>query len=152
MDIEDDAMEKNETVLQLATEIVAAYVSHNQIPMSEIPAFIKSVYSSLGGLNSVAGTDAATTQRPAIPVKKSVTPDYIICLEDGAKLKMLKRYLRSKYNLSPEEYRAKWGLGADYPMVAPNYAKQRSEFAKQIGLGRIATAARQRGRKRKVAA
>jgi predicted transcriptional regulator len=87
-----------------------------------------------------------TAQRPAIPIKRSITPDYIVCLEDGKKLKMLKRYLRSNFSMTPEEYRAKWGLPADYPMVAPNYAAQRSEFAKKIGLGRTASSS---GRRRK---
>jgi predicted transcriptional regulator len=100
----------------------------------------------LGGLSGAAHGEAATTQKPAVAVKKSITPEYIICLEDGKKLKMLKRYLRSNYNLTPEEYRAKWGLPADYPMVAPNYAAQRSEFAKKIGLGKNAPA--HKGRKR----
>jgi predicted transcriptional regulator len=108
---------------------------------------IKTVHGTLGGLAAATPGEAATSQKPVVPVKRSVTPDYIICLEDGKKLKMLKRYLRSNYNMTPEEYRAKWGLPADYPMVAPNYAAQRSEFAKKIGLGR-ATAApnRRRGR------
>lgn len=142
-----DSTGKNETLLQLATEIVAAYVSHNQIPMTEIQAVIRSVHQTLGGLTGAGGGEALTNQKPAVNPKKSVFPSHIICLEDGAKLKMLKRYLRSKYNLSPEEYRAKWGLPADYPMVAPDYAKQRSEFAKKIGLGRIPTAPRKGKRK-----
>jgi len=137
---------KTDDILKLTTEIVAAYVSNNPIPVSEVPAMIKSVHGTLGGLVGASQGEVQTTQKPAIPIKRSVTPDYIICLEDGKKLKMLKRYLRSNYNLTPEEYRAKWGLPADYPMVAPNYAAQRSEFAKKIGLGRTASST---GRRRK---
>ncbi len=99
---------------------------------------IKSIHATLGGLASGVPGEVATTQKPAVNMKKSITPEYVICLEDGKKLKMLKRYLRTRYGLSPEEYRAKWGLPADYPMVAPNYAAQRSEFAKKIGLGSTA--------------
>ena len=135
---------KSDDILKLATEIVAAYVSNNPIPVSEVPAMIKSVHSTLGGLGGGTQGEAPTAQKPAIPVKRSVTPDYIVCLEDGKKLKMLKRYLRSNYSMTPEEYRAKWGLPADYPMVAPNYAAQRSEFAKKIGLGRTASSSSRR--------
>ncbi len=131
-------------ILRLATEIVAAYVSNNPIPVSEVPAMIKSIHGTLGGLMGGSAGEIATTQKPAIPVKRSVNPDYIVCLEDGKKLKMLKRYLRSNYNMTPEEYRSKWGLPADYPMVAPNYAAQRSEFAKKIGLGRTASSSGRR--------
>ena len=127
---------RSDDLLKLATEIVAAYVSNNSVAVSDLPAMIKSVHATLGGLSSGAAADMTTTQKPAVTVKKSVTPEYIVCLEDGKKLKMLKRYLRSRYSMSPEEYRSKWGLPADYPMVAPNYAAQRSEFAKKIGLGR----------------
>ena len=105
---------------------------------------IKCVHSTLGSLGGVTQNEVQTSQKPAVPVKRSVNPDYITCLEDGKKLKMLKRYLRSNYNMSPEEYRAKWGLAADYPMVAPNYAAQRSEFAKKIGLGRTASSSSRR--------
>jgi len=127
---------RGDELLKLASEIVAAYVSNNPVPVGELPSMIKSVHATLGGLSSGVSTDMTTAQKPAVTVKKSITPEYIVCLEDGKKLKMLKRYLRSRYGLSPEEYRAKWGLPADYPMVAPNYAAQRSEFAKKIGLGR----------------
>jgi predicted transcriptional regulator len=123
-------------LLKLASEIVAAYVSNNPVPVAELPNMIKSVHATLGGLANVALGDPPTAQKPAVPVKRSVTAEYIVCLEDGKKLKMLKRYLRSRYNLSPDAYRAKWGLTPDYPMVAPNYAAKRSEFAKKIGLGR----------------
>ena len=137
---------KADDLLKFASEIVAAYVSNNPIPVSEIPAMIKSVHATLGGLAGGVSTETPTALKPAVAVKKSVTPEFIICLEDGKKLKMLKRYLRSRYGLTPEEYRAKWGLPADYPMVAPNYAAQRSEFAKKIGLGRSAPATKSRRR------
>ena len=127
---------KTEELLKLASNIVAAYVSNNPLPASEVPAMIKTVHGTLGGLADASKADGATTQKPAVSIKRSITPDYIVCLEDGKKLKMLKRYLRSTYGMTPEAYRAKWGLPADYPMVAPNYAAQRSKFAKQIGLGR----------------
>jgi predicted transcriptional regulator len=132
-------MELNEgegTLLRLTAEIVAAYVSKNPLPAQQIPEVISTVYSSLTGLNSAPKLAAAEPPKPAVPIRKSVTPEYIVCLEDGKKLKMLKRHLRSTYNMTPDEYRAKWGLPADYPMVAPNYAAQRSDFAKKIGLGR----------------
>jgi predicted transcriptional regulator len=107
---------------------------------------IKSVHGMLLGIASAPNADAPTAQKPAVAIRKSVTPEYVVCLEDGKKLKMLKRYLRSNYDMTPEEYRAKWGLPADYPMVAPNYAKQRSEFAKQIGLGRTSSSSKRRKR------
>ncbi|MEP0707154.1 MucR family transcriptional regulator [Parvibaculum sp.] len=133
--------------MRLTTEIVAAYVSNNAIAANDLPGMIRTVHSTLTGLdqnNTAADVDLA----PAVPVKKSVTPDYIVCLEDGKKLKMLKRYLRSQYGLTPEEYRARWNLPHDYPMVAPNYAAQRSKLAKQIGLGRAGSAPA-RGRRKK---
>ncbi len=126
-------------VLQMTTQVVAAYVGHNNVGEGQIPEVIKSVYTSLAGLNGHAELAAKAKQKPAVPIKKSITPDFLICLEDGKKLKMLKRHLRTAYGLSPEDYRAKWGLGSDYPMVAPNYAKQRSAFAKKIGLGKRRT-------------
>src|SRR3954471_9046435 len=116
------------------TEIVSAYVSKNPLPPEDLPAFIKSVHASLTG--SGGGETAPAGKPPAVPVKKSVTPDYIVCLEDGKKLKMLKRYLRARYKMSPDEYRKRWNLPPDYPMVAPNYAQRRSDFAKKIGLGK----------------
>jgi predicted transcriptional regulator len=136
---------RSDNLLKLVTDIVAAYVSNNPVPVGELPAMIKSVYATLGSLAGGHVGDAVTSQKPAIPVKKSITPEYLICLEDGKKLKMLKRYLRSRYGLNPDQYRTKWGLPADYPMVASNYAAQRSEFAKKIGLGRPATKGRRRG-------
>jgi predicted transcriptional regulator len=123
-------------LLRMTADIVSAYVSHNEVAMLQILEIIKTVHGSLDALEKSDFGTGETTATPAVNVRKSITPDYIICLEDGKKLKMLKRYLRSSYDLTPEKYRAKWGLPPDYPMVAPNYAKQRSAFAKQIGLGR----------------
>jgi predicted transcriptional regulator len=137
---------KADELIKFASDIVAAYVSNNPVPIAEIPGMIKSIHATLGGLAGTMPIDLPTNQKPAVSVKKSITPEYIVCLEDGKKLKMLKRYLRSRYSLSPEEYRAKWSLPADYPMVAPNYAAQRSEFAKKIGLGRTAPATKTRRR------
>jgi predicted transcriptional regulator len=124
----------DEDILKQVTEIVSAYVSKNEVAAGDLPALIKSVHATLGGIGGE--TRAPSGKPPAVPVKKSITPDYIVCLEDGKKLKMLKRYLRTRYGMTPEAYRAKWNLPADYPMTAPNYAARRSEFAKQIGLGR----------------
>lgn len=123
-------------MLRMTAEIVSAYVSKNVVPAQQIPDLINTVFASLTGLQEPAEDLPNEPLKPAVPIRKSVTPEYIVCLEDGKKLKMLKRHLRSTYNMSPEDYRARWGLPADYPMVAPNYAQQRSEFAKKIGLGR----------------
>jgi predicted transcriptional regulator len=125
----------DDKVLRQVTEIVTAYLSKNALPPDEVPALIRSVHATLGG---IAGEQAPAREprEPAVSIKKSVKPDYIVCLEDGKKLKMLKRYLRARYNLSPDEYRTRWGLPADYPMTAPNYAARRSEFAKKFGLGK----------------
>ena len=139
--------QKSDELLKLVTDIVAAYVSNNTVAVGELPAMIKSVHATLGGLAGATASEPQTTQKPAVAIKKSITAEHIVCLEDGKKLKMLKRYLRSRYNMSPEEYRSKWGLPADYPMVAPNYAAQRSEFAKKIGLGRSSTPPRKKGRR-----
>lgn len=122
-------------MLRMAVDVVAAYVSKNSMPGAQIPELIQTVYAALAGL-SRPEAPSAEAPRPAVNPKKSVTPEYIICLEDGKKLKMLKRHLRTNYNMTPDEYRAKWALPPDYPMVAPNYAQQRSAFAKKIGLGR----------------
>ncbi len=121
-------------LLRLTTDIVAAHVSFNTVPVGELSELIAQVHKSL----AQAGTGQAGKERPApaVPIRKSVTPNFIICLEDGKKLKMLKRRLKTAYGLTPEQYRERWGLAADYPMVAPNYARQRSKLAKQIGLGR----------------
>jgi predicted transcriptional regulator len=142
--VDGSAAPKSDEMLRLATDIVSAYVQFNPLPAGQLAQMIRDVHDTLASLAGSAPA-SAERQKPAVPVKKSITPDYIVCLEDGKKLKMLKRYLRSRYDLSPEEYRAKWGLPADYPMVAPRYAEQRSQFAKQIGLGRTAT--KRRGRR-----
>jgi predicted transcriptional regulator len=124
-------------LLALSASIVAAYVGQNKIAQSAVPDLIRTVHGALNALNGeAAAAKPAEKQKPAVPVSRSVQHDYIVCLEDGKKLKMLKRYLRSHYDMSPEDYRRKWGLPADYPMVAPAYAARRSDFAKQIGLGK----------------
>lgn len=129
--------------MSLTSEIVAAHVSNNTVAVTDLPGLIEQVYKTL---SSVGGGDtAADRPTPAVPIKKSITPDFIICLEDGKKLKMLKRHLKTAYDMTPDEYRERWGLPSDYPMVAPNYAKQRSKLAKAIGLG---TQQRKRGKKR----
>ncbi|MDB5734033.1 MAG: transcriptional regulator, MucR family [Alphaproteobacteria bacterium] len=131
------AKENGDDILRMVTEIVSAYVSKNAVDAKDLPGIIRNVHATLGGFGGGAAPSGGTATRPpAVPVKKSVTPDHIVCLEDGKKLKMLKRYLRSRYKLSPDEYRARWNLPPDYPMVAPNYAARRSEFAKKIGLGK----------------
>lgn len=122
-------------LLRMTAEVVAAYVRNNPLPAGELRSIIHTVHGSLAAIDA-SGATSAEPLRPAVSVRRSVQPDHLVCLEDGKKLKMLKRHLRTTYGMSPEEYRAKWGLPPDYPMVAPNYAKQRSEFAKQIGLGR----------------
>ncbi len=121
-------------LLALTTEIVAAHVSNNTVAVTELPQLIHQVYQSLLGIGKAPPVMAERPQ-PAVNVKRSVHADYIICLEDGKKLKMLKRHLKTAYNMTPEEYRERWGLAPDYPMVAPNYARQRSKLAKEIGLG-----------------
>lgn len=119
---------------QLAAQIVAAYVSKNPLQLDELPRVIQQVYTALSNVGTVE-TPVADRPQPAVPIKRSVTPDYLVCLEDGKKLKMLKRHLRTAFDMTPEEYRERWDLPSDYPMVAPNYANQRSRLAKQIGLG-----------------
>ncbi len=123
-------------LLRMTTDVVAAYVSNNTLPTGQLADIIASVYTSLRALDHSPANGRGDALRPAVPVRKSITPEYLICLEDGKKLKMLKRHLRSTYALTPDAYRAKWSLPPDYPMVAPNYAEARSAFAKQIGLGR----------------
>jgi predicted transcriptional regulator len=125
-----------EDLLRMTADVVAAYVSNNTLPTAQLAEVINAVYNSLRSLEGQSAEPPPEPLKPAVPIRKSVTPDYLICLEDGKKLKMLKRHLRSTYNLTPDEYRSKWGLAPDYPMVAPKYAEQRSEFAKKIGLGR----------------
>jgi len=128
------SLEKNELV-ELTAEIVSAYVSNNTVIAADLPGVIHNVFDALSRASSVSGQTVREELKPAVPVKKSVTPEYIICLEDGKKFKSLKRHLRTHYDLSPEEYREKWGLPHDYPMVAPNYAAARSDLAKRMGLG-----------------
>ncbi len=125
----------NGNYIQLTAEIVSAYVSNNTVPSSDIPALINQVHAALTRVSGSPGETPAEPLKPAISVKKSITPEYIVCLEDGKKFKSLKRHLRTQYNMTPEQYREKWNLPADYPMVAPNYAAARSQLAKQMGLG-----------------
>ena len=130
-----DTNEVSEMLITLTADIVAAHVSNNSVAVSDLPILIGSVHNALAGLTG--GTAVETAPEPAVPVRGSVKRDYIICLEDGKKLKMLKRHLMTHYGMTPDEYRAKWGLPADYPMVAPAYAEQRRDLAKAIGLGRL---------------
>jgi len=136
----------NKSLIEMTTTVVAAYLSNNSVASSQISEVINTVHDALKSLSGGAKEPEPEPLKPAVPIKKSVTPDYIVCLEDGKQLKMLKRHLRTTYDMTPDEYRVKWGLAADYPMVAPNYAKQRSEFAKKIGLGRQTT--RRTGRRK----
>jgi predicted transcriptional regulator len=133
-------------LLRMTAEVAAAYVGNNTLPASQLPEVIKTIYSSISALDG-GSISTASGLKPMVPIKKSITPEYIVCLEDGKKLKMLKRHLRTSYKMTPEEYRIKWGLPADYPMVAPNYAAQRSAFAKKIGLGRKPGARRAKTKK-----
>jgi predicted transcriptional regulator len=128
-------MSESTNHVELAAEIVSAYVSNNSVPSSELPALLSDVHAAIVRVATGAQPVVVEAAKPAVPPKKSITSDYIICLEDGRKFKSLKRHLRTQYNLSPEEYREKWGLPSDYPMVAPAYAKARSALAKQMGLG-----------------
>ena len=128
----------NLDLVEFSSEIVAAYVSNNAVTPSDLPKLIAEVHAALKGLSKEETAEPVEEKKPAVPIRKSVTPDYIICLEDGKKFKSLKRHLRTHYNLSPEEYREKWGLPADYPMVAPSYSATRSKLAKANGLGRKA--------------
>jgi len=143
----------------LTADVVAAFVGNNSVPASELPELIAKVHGALLRLNAPVPAPVEEVLKPAVPVKKSVTPEYIVCLEDGLKFKSLKRHLRTKYNMTPEEYRAKWGLPNDYPMVAPSYAEARSNLAKKMGLGQQrkkpavpAPAPKGRGRTRKAVA
>jgi len=136
MDEEKEQTVASNDLLRMSVEIVSAYVSNNSIAATQVPDVINTVYGALNSINGQAVFKSSESQTPAVSVRRSVNSDYIVCLEDGKKLKMLKRHLRAAYGMSPDEYRAKWGLPSDYPMVAPNYALQRSAFAKKIGLGR----------------
>ena len=142
--MDDDS--KQQDVLALTTEIVASFVGNNAVAMSDVPALIASVFQVLSTTGQAEPEQTAAPPMPAVPIKKSVQHDFIVCLEDGKKLKMLKRHLATRYQMTPAEYRQRWGLPRDYPMVAPAYAAQRSELAKQIGLGRKAAAPAVTGR------
>lgn len=123
-------------VLRMTVDIIAAYISRNPLEASQIPDAIHRVFDTLAGVSASPAVGKAAPRAPAVPVRRSVMADYIVCLEDGRKLKMLKRHLKTAYNLTPDEYRSRWNLPSDYPMVAPSYAQRRSDFAKKIGLGR----------------
>jgi predicted transcriptional regulator len=138
-----ETSEQTETLITLTADIVSAHVSNNSVAVNDLPQLIQNVHNALNGLGSKPEEPQAK-QEPAVSIRSSVKPDYIVCLEDGKKLKMLKRHLMTHYQMTPDEYRQKWGLNADYPMVAPNYAEQRRSLAKKIGLG---TKRRRTGRK-----
>jgi len=146
MAVSKEAGPSRADLLAMTTQIVAAYAGRNDVAAADLPAVIERVHASLNAQTIADGADAAPVRKAAIPINRSVTPDYLVCLEDGKRLKMLKRHLRAAYGLTPEEYRAKWGLPPDYPMVAPNYAAERSAFAKRMGLGRGEPATAGRGR------
>ncbi|WP_144098119.1 MucR family transcriptional regulator [Croceicoccus sediminis] len=133
--MDNSAPDMTETLITLTSDIVAAHVSNNPVEVSEVPTLITNIYTALAGLGSEPAEEE-TPPEPAVSIRSSIKPDYIVCLEDGKKLKMLKRHLMTHYNMTPDEYRARWNLPADYPMVAPNYAEKRRELAKKIGLGR----------------
>ena len=133
--------------IELSAEIVAAYVTKNAVPIAELPALIASVHSALNKAGRGQTEQVQEKLEPAVPIKKSITPDFLISLEDGKRYKSLKRHLRTSYNMTPDQYRAKWGLAPDYPMVAPNYAKARSELAKTMGLGQKRQTSPKRARK-----
>jgi predicted transcriptional regulator len=130
-------MDEDHTLIEMTAEIVAAYVGANKVPTGELSGLIHSVHKALNGVGGPAPV-AEPVKEPAVPIKKSITPEFLICLEDGRRFKSLKRHLRAKFGMSPEDYRAKWGLPKDYPMVAPNYARARSDLAKSMGLGQAA--------------
>ena len=140
MDEEFEGKASQQEIMRMTTEIVAAFASKNDLSSSALTGLIGEVYGKLDALAHTGSQNESvvTTQKPAVSIRRSVKPDYIVCLEDGRKLKMLKRYLRAAFNMTPEDYRARWGLPQDYPMVAPNYAKKRSDFAKKMGLGKRA--------------
>jgi predicted transcriptional regulator len=139
-------MDDKSEIIEMTADIVSAYVGNNSVSANDLPSLIQSVHQALTGVSTGVETVEVAPKEPAVPVKRSITPDYLVCLEDGRKFKSLKRHLRTKYNLSPEDYRAKWGLAKDYPMVAPNYAKARSDLAKQMGLGQGGRQAARKGR------
>ena len=132
----DSTNSSDEMILEYTTDLVCAFLNKNPIPVSELQQVIENVHATLTGLEGREGSHLVTPRKPPVPIKKSVGHDFLICLEDGQKYKSLKRHLKSRYNMTPEEYRAKWGLPVDYPMVAPGYAEKRSQLAKKMGLGR----------------
>lgn len=138
--MQDLEVDMKETLITLTSDIVAAHVSNNDVAVGDVPALITNVYTALANLGETP-VPVEVRPEPAVSVRASIKPEYLVCLEDGKKLKMLKRYLRTNYNMSPEDYRARWGLPSDYPMVAPAYAEKRRDLAKQIGLGRKPKAA-----------
>ncbi|HEX4180714.1 MAG TPA: MucR family transcriptional regulator [Caulobacteraceae bacterium] len=139
-------MDEKSEIIEMTADIVSAYVGNNSVSANDLPSLIQSVHRALSGVTNGVEAIEVAPKEPAVPVKRSITPDYLVCLEDGRKFKSLKRHLRTKYNLSPEDYRAKWSLAKDYPMVAPNYAKARSDLAKQMGLGQGGRQAARKGR------
>jgi predicted transcriptional regulator len=139
-------MDDKSEIIEMTADIVSAYVGNNSVSAADLPSLIQSIHRALSGVKTAAEPVPAAPQEPAVSVRRSIQQDFLICLEDGRKFKSLKRHLRTKYNLSPEEYRAKWSLPKDYPMVAPSYAKARSDLAKQMGLGQ---GGGQAGRKRR---
>ena len=139
-------MDDKSELIEMTADIVSAYVGANTVSANDLPSLIQSVHKALSGVSTGVETVEVAPKEPAVSIKKSITPDFLICLEDGRKFKSLKRHLRTKYNLSPEEYRAKWGLAKDYPMVAPSYAAARSNLAKQMGLGQGGRQAAKKGR------
>jgi predicted transcriptional regulator len=128
-------MDEKSEIIEMTADIVSAYVGNNAVAAVELPNLIQSIHRALAGVSTGTEVVEQAPKEPAVPIKRSITPGFLVCLEDGRKFKSLKRHLRTKYNMSPEEYRAKWGLPKDYPMVAPDYAKARSDLAKQMGLG-----------------
>ena len=146
IEVETAPMEETSALLEMTADIVSAYVGNNSVSAQELPALINSVHGALTQASTGGAEAQAEPQEPAVSIRKSITPDYLICLDDGRKFKSLKRHLRTKYDMSPDEYRAKWGLPKDYPMVAPNYAKARSDLAKQMGLGQGGRKPARRGR------
>ncbi len=147
--MDNTQIDMNETLITLTSDIVAAHVSNNSVSSAEVSSLISSVYAALAGLGQAAAAPEKLPE-PAVSIRASIKPDYIVCLEDGKKLKMLKRHLMTHYKLTPDQYRARWGLAADYPMVAPNYAEKRRELAMKIGLGRKPGVKRGRPAKAKV--
>ncbi len=132
--MDDQNNNQNDKILELAAQLASAYLSKNPVSVEDIPAVVNQAYAALENIGETTPTIAERPQ-PAVPINRSITPDFLICLEDGKKLKMLKRHLKTAYDMTPEQYRERWGLPADYPMVAPNYAAKRSKLAKDIGLG-----------------